>query len=201
MSIRITHGNPGRGFLVNKSPGKAEWYNERKTMSLKRKKSIPRLDEYIDAEGKKWVQTSTEDLFSLKELNEILETIDSDRNSEEIVLARIDFQKVNKEYYDRVVSLEARVKKQQELLEKVITRSKTIIDKKNHKLRELIEYIKKLHLLLAYINNNQDKLEEIDLRHHFAAPVADHVETAPPLKESAYENVEEIILPPDGSPE
>ena len=43
-----------------------------------KKTPIPDLTEFTDDEGKKWIQTSTEDLFTVKELNEVLESIEKD---------------------------------------------------------------------------------------------------------------------------
>jgi hypothetical protein len=127
----------------------------------KSEKSIPQLTEFTDDDGKKWIQTSTEDLFSIKELNEILETIDRDKEVGEIVLARIDFQKVNKEYYQSVQELQGRLKKRNEQLRKLLVETKTVIDRKNKKLRELIDYIKKLHLLLAYYKLRPEDFEKL----------------------------------------
>jgi len=39
---------------------------------------VPDITEYTDEEGKKWIQTSTSDLFSSKELNDILESIEKE---------------------------------------------------------------------------------------------------------------------------
>ena len=61
----------------------------------KKDNTIP--TEYTDESGKKWIQTSTEDIFSVNELNDIIKSIENDKNSGDIVLAHIDFKKVNKE--------------------------------------------------------------------------------------------------------
>ncbi len=127
-----------------------------------KKAIIPDITEYTDAEGKKWIQTSTEDLFSIKELNEILESIDKGSESDEIILARIDFQKVNKEYYETAMQLQKKVHQQGELLKKVITDARIKIERKNKKLRELIEYIKKLHLLLAHLSTERRRAQETE---------------------------------------
>lgn len=132
-----------------------------------KKKKIPESTEFIDGEGKKWVQTSTEDLLSLHELNDILESIDREKEKGEIVLARIDFQRVNKEYYEASVELQQRLKKQSELLKKVIAQSRESIERKNEKLRELIDYIKKLHAFLAYINSKENG-EDIEIPASFS---------------------------------
>lgn len=159
-----------------------------------KKNIIPDLTEFTDEEGKKWIQTSADDLFSMKELNEILESIDKEKDKDEVVLARIDFQKVNKEYYDAAISLQSKLKKQTELLKKLAEESKKNIERKNMKLKELIVYIKKLHMFIAYINANQDKLDEIEIPAEISFRPAPEVED---IVESVYEEVEEVVLPND----
>jgi hypothetical protein len=130
-------------------------------LSIKKtKKDIPDLTEFTDEEGRKWIQTSTDDLFSAKELDDILDKIEKDKNKEEIVLARFDFQKVNKEYYETVLDLQAKLKKQNEILKQLLVDAKITIDKKNTKLKELVKYIRKLHLLLAYHKTNPEDAEK-----------------------------------------
>ncbi len=153
---------------------------------------IPDLTEFTDDEGKKWIQTSADDLFSMKELNEILESIDKEKDKDEVVLARIDFQKVNREYYDAAIALQEKLKKQTELLKKLADESKKTIERKNIKLKELIEYIKKLHMFIAYINANQDRLDEIEIPQSISFRPATEVED---ITESVYEEVEEVVLP------
>ena len=168
-----------------------------------KKTPIPDLTEFTDDEGKKWIQTSTEDLFTVKELNEVLESIEKDRETGEIVLARIDFRRVNKEYYETVQELQATLKKRNEILKKLIAESKTVIDRKNRKLKELIEYIKKLHVLLAYYKLRPEDFEKID----FSVPLY----TAPPPAAEAreeeqvavigYSEVQEVMLDDAGEEE
>ncbi|MCP4136575.1 MAG: hypothetical protein GY754_36735 [bacterium] len=150
---------------------------------------IPDITEFTDEEGKKWVQTSTDDLFSMKELNEILESIDKDEDKGDIVLARIDFQKVNKEYYDTAIKLQKKLNKQTELLRKVVTQSKETIERKNKKLKELIDHIRKLHTLLAQLSSGNEG-GEIKL-----PPIS--FEAAPAQEEEikvGYEDVTEVEL-------
>ncbi len=158
------------------------------------KTTIPDISEFIDESGKKWVQTSTDDLFSVQELNEILTTMEKDREEDSVLLARIDFQNVNREYYEAALALQTKLQKQTELLKKVITDSAIKIERKNKKLKELIGYIKKLHVLLAYMNANKDDIEKIklptdDLLRKAMADEAP-IETEP----SVYADVEEEEL-------
>ena len=91
-------------------------------MKKKAKSSIvPDLTEFTDGEGKKWIQTSTDDLFSTKELNEIITTIEKEREKDEVIIARIDFQKVDREFYDAAIELQKRLKKQTDLLKKYVS--------------------------------------------------------------------------------
>jgi len=156
-----------------------------------KKKYIPDLTEFTDDEGKRWVQTSTEDLFSIQELNDILESLDREKDHGEVVIARIDFQKVNREYYEAAVKLQERLQKQNELLKKVLQESKEKIEKKNRKLKELIDYIKKLHLLLAYMNKSQEGLDSITIPEGISLAVATPREK---VIESVYEEVEEVLI-------
>ena len=70
-----------------------------------KKPPVPDMTEFTDDEGKKWVQTSTDDFFSLKELNEILESVEKEKQSGEVVLARIDFQHEMMKYSRFITSL------------------------------------------------------------------------------------------------
>ena len=155
---------------------------------------VPDLTEFTDNEGKKWIQTSTDDLFSTKELNDIITTIEKEREKDEVIIARIDFQKVDREFYDAATELQKRLKNQTELLKKYVSQSTGIIERKNKKLRELIDYIKKMHLILSYLNANPDEIDNIKL-----APAAPLEEQTRKKISSVYEEVEEIVLPPDYS--
>ncbi|HOO72457.1 MAG TPA: hypothetical protein PK926_11915 [Spirochaetota bacterium] len=162
-------------------------------MKKTKKNIIPDITEFTDDEGKKWVQTSTDDFFSLKELNDILDSVEKEKESGEVVLARINFQKVNKEYYDAAISLQSKLNKQTELLKKVITESKKTIVRKNAKLKELIAYIRKLHQLIAYLTAEGEGGEKISIPAAvFTAPEPTGVEA-----ESEYEEVEEVVVAPD----
>ncbi len=160
-----------------------------------KKAIIPDLAEYTDEEGKKWIQTSTDDLFSIKELNEILESIDRGGESDEIILARIDFQKVNKEYYETAITLQKKVSQQSALLKKVISDARTTIERKNNKLRELIEYIKKLHTLLAHLSASEEDLQKLKVSPELLVSSLGTAFTGREEAEEPYEQVEEIVLP------
>lgn len=174
-----------------------------------KKKIIPNLTEFTDDEGKKWIQTSADDLFSTKEINSILKKMEKTKESDEIVLARIDFQQVNKEYYETVVELQNKLEKQNASLKKLLIDAKETIDRKNKKLKELIDYIRKLHLLLAYYKMSPEDVEKI-----LAEPGAVFYEPAPqeakPEKKIehdeyveekiiAFTDVKEILLDEDGN--
>jgi len=134
-------------------------------MRRKEKKIIiPDISEFTDDDGKKWVQTSTDDLFSMRELNDIISSIEKERAKDEVVLARIDFQKVDREFYDAAVELQKRLQKQTRLMREYIKQSNSIIDRKNKKLKELIEYIRKLHQFLAYLNENPEDIERLNIQ-------------------------------------
>ncbi len=153
------------------------------------KHQIPDITEFTDENGKKWVQTSTDDLFAMNELNEILGKIEKERDSDGIFLARIDFQKVDKEFYEAAVDLQKRLVKQTDLMKKYVEESGRIMDRKNRKLRELIEYIKKLHMVLAYLNENPDETGSLDL-----SKLSITISEGKPEYISEYENVEEMVL-------
>lgn len=164
-------------------------------MKKAKRSHIPDITEFTDEQGKRWKQTSTNDLFSMQELNTILESIDRDRDSEEIILARIDFQKVNKEYYEAAVSLQIKLKKQTDLLKQIIIDSRNKIERKNKKLKELIDYIKKLHSLITYITRNQDAIDTLKIPIEKLMPAASvREEPAEPELESIYEDAEEKIM-------
>jgi len=160
---------------------------------MKKSIKIPDITEYTDDDGKKWIQTSTEDLLSTKELNEILQSVDIDKDENEVILARFDFQKVNKQYYDAVQELQKKVSDQNKLLKKVITESKEIIDKKNVKLKELIEYIKKLHLFLAHISKDGNIDTSQLPQMVFQTTVSEETQ----IEESIYMEVTEIPITAD----
>lgn len=157
-----------------------------------RKSVIPDIREFTDDSGKKWVQTSTDDLFSMRELNDIIRNIEKERDRDEVVLARIDFQKVDREFYDAAVELQKRLQKQTLLMKQYISESKKTIEKKNRKLKELIEYIKKLHQFLSYLNANPDNVETISI----TLPGAGEAEPAEDFI-SEYEEVEEVVMTDD----
>lgn len=160
----------------------------------KKKNIIPDIKEFVDDAGKRWVQTSTDDLFTLGGLNDVLEAIEKEKQSGEIVFARIDFQKVNKEYYDAAVELQKKLIRQNELLKKLTTDSKTVIERKNRKLKELIEYIKKIHSFLEYLSLKDEPLENIELPKEFT-PAKPSEESR---FESVYEEAVEVLLSPEG---
>ncbi len=160
----------------------------------KRKNIIPDIKEFVDEAGKKWVQTSTDDLFTLGGLNDVLESIEKEKQSGEIVFARIDFQKVNKEYYDAAVELQKKLIRQNELLKKLSTDSKAVIERKNKKLKELIEYIKKIHLFFEYLSSKDEAIESIEVpKEFFAAKTSEESRF-----ESVYEEAVEVLLSPEG---
>jgi hypothetical protein len=130
-------------------------------LSIKKKKNTLDLTEFTDENGSKWIQTTADDLLSANEFSDILNKIAKDKNGSEIVLARFDFKKVNKEYYDTVQDLQARLNKQNEMLKKLLVDAKITIDKKNTKLKELVKYIRKLHLLLAYHKTKPEDIEKM----------------------------------------
>ena len=175
----------------------------------KTKQSIPDLTEFTDEEGRKWIQTSTDDLFSAKELDDILEKLEKDKNKDEIVLARFDFQKVNKEYYETVLDLQAKLNQQNDILKQLLSNAKGTIDRKNKKLKELVKYIRKLHTLLAYHKANPEKAEKfipspgtVFYEPVKAATKSENGEAHSAKKEKMvfeYSAVEEILLDDEGT--
>lgn len=153
---------------------------------------IPDIREFTDDNGKKWVQTSTDDLFSMRELNDIISSIEKERAKDEVVLARIDFQKVDREFYDAAVELQKRLQKQTKLMREYMRQSNAIIDRKNKKLKELIDYIKKMHQFLTYLNANPDDIEKLNIQ-----PQPEVFRE--PAFISEYEDVEELEMSPDGN--
>ena len=156
--------------------------SEKKTM-------IPDLEEFIDENGKKWIQTSTDDLFSIKELNDIISTIEKEREKDEVVFARIDFQKVDKEFYNTALELQKKLQKQSKLLQNYVAETTRIINRKNNKLTELIEYIKQLHQFISLMNSDPENAEKINL----SLLTTPQSETVPGLV-SEYEEFEEITM-------
>ncbi|MCL2155608.1 MAG: hypothetical protein FWH53_08095 [Leptospirales bacterium] len=150
---------------------------------------IPDLKEFVDENGKKWVQTSTDDLFSIKELNDMISSIEKERLKDEVVFARIDFQKVDKEFYDTAIELEKKLQKQSKLLQKYVAETTVIINRKNSKLLELIEYIKQLHQFIALMNSDPEEAEKLDI-----SSIAISRSESKPEMISVYEEVEEIEM-------
>lgn len=155
-------------------------------MKKAKKISVPDLTEFTDDEGQRWVQTSTEDLFSTKELNDILESVEKEKEEGDIILARIDFKRVNREYYDSVQELQAKLRRRNDVLKKLIIGSRDTIERKNKKLKELIEYIKKLHMLLAYYKLRPEHADKI--------PLSPEMFMAPP-RQAPVQEVEEVEIP------
>jgi len=157
-----------------------------------KKAIIPDLREFTDDSGKKWVQTSTDDLFSIKELNEIITTMEKERAKDEVIFARIDFQKVDKEFYDTALELQQRLQKQGKLLQNYVAETKRVIDRKNRKLKELIEYIKQLHEFIAHMNANPDEAAMLNIPVTFGIQSERLAEVI-----SEYEEVEEKVMHAD----
>ena len=174
-------------------------------MKKAKKPLAPLKTEFTDADGTRWIQTSTEDLFSVRELNQILESVEKDKQDGEIVLARIDFQRVNREYYETVQELQAKLAKRTEILKKLIVESKTTIDRKNRKLKELIEYIRKLHTLLAYYKLSPEHIDKFRFTPELYEPTAEPGIHAAAMQEAAeistidYTAVEEQLLDDEGN--
>ena len=160
--------------------------------NIEKKIIIPDLKEFVDENGKKWVQTSTDDLFSIKELSDIISTIEKERAKDEVVFARIDFQKVDKEFYDAALELQKKLQKQSKLLQNYVAETTRIINRKNSKLAELIEYIKQLHQFIVLMNSDPEAAEKIDLS-ILTPPRSEAI----PDMISEYEEVEEIAMSDD----
>lgn len=157
------------------------------------KKNTPILDkEFTDIDGGKWIQTSAEDIFSLSELNSVIESIEKEKDPGEIVLARIDFRTVNKEYHEAIIDLQTKLKKKDAALTRLITESRQIIERKNKKMIEMIDYIKKLQFIIDY--NKLDSSAAAFYTHTQHTPIP-HEEEA---EETIFESVEEIPLNDEG---
>jgi pimeloyl-CoA synthetase len=78
-------------------------------------------------------------------------------------------------------------------MKKFTTEAREKIERKNRKLNELIEYIKKLHLLLAHISVNEEDLKNLKIPVQPAPPQEGVTEKE--VIEQAYEAVEEVVLP------
>lgn len=154
------------------------------------KQIIPDITEFTDESGKKWVQTSTDDLFAMNELSEILGNIEKESDKDRVVLARIDFQKVDREFYEAAVELQKRLVKQGELLKKYVDESSKMIERKNKKMKELIEYIKKMHMFIAYLNENPDETGSLDF-----SSLNITISDEKPAYISKYEDVVEEEMP------
>ena len=115
----------------------------------------------------------------------------------DIILARIDFKRVNKEYLERVVELQAKLKKQNDLLKNLLFDAKTTIERKNNKLKELINYIKKLHLLLAYYKMRPEDFDKVGNISNLILD-SEKIDEELEKKEMEYEVVEEIALNDNG---
>ena len=78
----------------------------------------------------------------------------------------------------------------------MITDARTTIDRKNKKLKELIEYIKKLHMLLAHLSASEEDLTEAEslARNAHQIPGNNH-DGAGTNTNWSIEDVEEIVLP------
>ena len=70
--------------------------------------------------------------------------------------------------------------------------TKRVIDRKNTKLRELIDYIKQLHQLISYINANPDDMDMLNIPFTIT-PLDAHIDEFI----SEYEEVEEKVMSPD----
>jgi hypothetical protein len=160
---------------------------------MKKKKpeiNLPDITEFVDESGRRWIQTTADDLFEIDELNNILDRIEKEKNRDEMVLARIDFQRVDKQYYNAAVELQKKLNKQNEILKKLLKESNEIITRKNDKLKELIQYIKKMHIYISYINSDPSKAGEIPTG--VAADLS--LKPAAKTKEPVYETITEFPL-------
>jgi uncharacterized coiled-coil protein SlyX len=94
------------------------------------------------------------------------------------------------------MKLQAKIRKMTDLLKKVITDSRQKIERKNAKLKELIEYIKKLHIFIAHINTSPEELEKLRISPDLIMQtMADQTRQAGPEYVAEYEDVEEVVLP------
>jgi predicted transcriptional regulator len=163
---------------------------------MSKKITEPRSREYIDSNGEKWVQTSPDDLFAIKELNEVFEAIEKDKKSGEIVLARIDFRTVNKEYYDTIQDLQTRLKRKEELLKRLTAETKRVLKRKNDMMYDMIAYIRQLQLLVAQKSLSPDLLKGVRIDSIFGKPIV--IEEEREEEAAVFEQVEEITLDDDG---
>ena len=172
-------------------------------MKKSAKPKVKDFTEFIDDEGKKWIQTSREDFFSISDLNEIIGTLDKkEDDAEEILLARIDFKRVNRDYYEKIIELQDRLKRKNDMLRRLVTESKRMVQKKNAMLRELIEYVKQLHLLIAYYNIDPKNVEKVDIPPEMFRVFMQKTEEVRETVEEErieYSDVKEIVLDDDGN--
>ncbi len=157
-----------------------------------RRKKNNIASEFIDSEGKKWIQSSADDIFSSDEIGKIIRSIEKEKSTGEIVLASIDFKKVNKEYYEAVENLNRELKKKDMLLKKLASETKILLDRKNKKLYELIEYIKKLHILIKNMDSGNPN-SRIELKETVYVPAKEAEE------EVLFEKVREYFLDENGN--
>lgn len=146
-----------------------------------------------DGEGKKWVKTSPEDLFTIREINDVMRSFE-DADDNEIILAHVDFKKVNREYYDAVKELQERLRRKDLALKNLAERSRRVIERKNEKLNELIQYIRKLHMVVAHYQKGKDA-SLISVAEIAPPPVSTEQTLVP---EVAYAAVREYFLDEKG---
>ena len=157
------------------------------------KKTVEKdLKEFTDEHGR-WKQTSTEDLFSMKEFNDIFSAMEKEKDAGEIVLARIDFQKVNKEYYEAALELQKKLERQNKLIHHISEESKKIIDRKNEKLKELIEYVQTLHAFITKLGDDPNLISKLE--HNVSS--TGNIGTSIPAHESVFVDVNEITIDPN----
>jgi seryl-tRNA synthetase len=157
------------------------------------KQPLEDITEFTDEEGKKWVQTSANDLFSMKEFNDILKKLDQDKEPDEIVLAHIDIKRVNREYYETAVALQEKVNKQAALLKKIAVEVNTSMEKKNKKLMELVAYIRKLHSYIGSLNKSIESGEKISIP-DIPEESIQHIKKEQEEKVSIYQDVTEQTI-------
>ena len=90
------------------------------------------------------------------------------------------------------------LKKQNKALKKLLYNAKETIDKKNNKLKELIDYIKKLHLLLAYYKLNPEDIDKMEILPELLSESI-KVEEEVEEKKKGYVEVEEVVLNNNGT--